>query len=250
MKTRRQPLTTWLSVLTCGVFATAAGAAETPLSMVSASCQAIPANRTVDLTTARIMTTGQSVVLAVAVDSADAPDLTVTGPSGVAWVSLGGQKSESRNRSVVLLRGTASASTLAGATITLNFGQVESARTVCAQAMRYSSFISGSFALASDGQNQGTAAASPDVTAKQPVSVGMAVGAFLYEGNTNALTLNAGAVLDGGACNAALDLCLRVAHQGDVSGAVSLSMTPATTSEWQASLAVLATPGLFKDGFE
>ena len=40
-------------------------------------------------------------------DSADAVDLAVSGPPGVTWSGLGGHKSEGRDRSVLLLRGSA-----------------------------------------------------------------------------------------------------------------------------------------------
>ena len=228
----------------------AASAAETPLPIVASSCPAIPASRSVSVTTTQPLVPGQSIVLAVGVDSADAPDLQVSGPSGVSWSTLGGHKSESADRSVLLLRGAANQSVASGASIALGFSQVEAARAVCVRGMRYTSFISGGAAINTDGQAQGLAAAAPVVSGKQAVPGSMAIAAFLFAANPNALTLSGGAVSDGGACNAALDLCLRVAHQGDVVGAASIGMTPISTSDWQATLAVLSTPRLFADSFE
>ena len=226
-------------------------AAETPVSIVASACPAIPANRLVNINTAQSLIAGQSIVLAVAVDSADAPDLVVSGPAGVAWSTLGGHKSETSDRSVLLLRGTATQAVASGAGFTLGFSQVEAARSVCVRGMRYTSFITGGSANLTDGQAQGLAADSPVVDGKQSVAGGMAIAAFIFEANPNALTLTPGtAVSDGGACNAALNLCLRVAHQGDVSGAALIGIAPASTSNWQATLAVLNAPGLFKDGFE
>ena len=227
----------------------AASAAETPLSIVASACPAIPANRTVAVVTSQPMSVGQSIVLAVAVDSADAVDLAVSGPPGVTWSGLGGHKSESRDRSVLLLRGSASQAVAAGGTVSLNFGLVDAARSVCVRGMRYASFVAGPGAFETDGQAMGgTATAS--VIGKGGASGSMAIAAFVFEANPNALVLSPGAISDGGACNAALDLCLRMAHQGDVAGTVAMDMTPASASNWQVTLAVLATPEIFKDSFE
>lgn len=225
-------------------------AAEMPVSIVASACTAIPANRIVNLNTATALVPGQDIVLAVAVDTADASDLVITGPAGVEWRSLGGHKSEVRNRSVALLRGRATQSVAFGASLQLGFSQMEAATDMCVRGMRYTSFIDGEVALLADGQGEGPAIVNAAVTGKQPVNGAMAIAAFIFEANPNALTLNAGAVSDGGACNAALDLCLRVMHQGDVSGTATLSMQPASTSNWQVTLAAMAAPGLFKDGFE
>ncbi len=237
-----------------GVLAATGGgfafAAETPVSVVASACTAIPANRVVNLNTSAPLVPGQDIMLAVAVDTADASDLVVTGPVGVQWQPLGGHKSEVRNRSVALLRGRAMQSVASGAALQLGFSQMEAATDACVRGMRYTSFIEGESALLADGQSEGSAIINPAVTGKQPVNGAMAIAAFIFEANPNALTLNAGAVSDGGACNAALDLCLRVMHQGDVSGTVTLSMDPASTSNWQVTLATMAAPGLFKDGFE
>ncbi len=241
-----RPIALCAAILAAG----AATAAETPLPIVASSCPAIPASRSVSVATTQALVPGQSIVLAVGVDSADAPDLQVTGPTGVAWSALGGHKSESADRSVLLLRGTALQNVASGATINLGFSQVEAARAVCVRGMRYASFITGSAAIHTDGQAQGLAVAAPVVSGKQAVPGSMAIAAFLFSALPNALTLSSGAVSDGGACNAALDLCLRVAHQGDVVGAASIGMTPASTSDWQATLAVLSTPRLFADSFE
>jgi len=225
-------------------------AAETPVSIIGSACPVIPASRLVTVATTQTLVSGQSVVLAVAVDSADAPDLVITGPSGVIWSALGGHKSEASDRSVMLLRGRATQNIAAASNIQLNFGLVDGGKSVCVRGMRYASFIEGGFAIASDGQAQGLAATTPSVQGKSSVTGSMGIAAFIFSANTGALTPSAGAVSDGGACNAALDLCLRVAHQGDVSGAVALALTPATPSDWQATFALLATPGLFKDSFE
>ena len=240
-----------LAALCAAMLATGvAGAAETPLPIVASSCPAIPASRSVSVTTTQPLVAGQSIVLAVGVDSADAPDLQVSGPTGVSWSTLGGHKSEAADRSVLLLRGTANQSVASGASIDLGFSQVEAARAVCVRGMRYSGFITGGAAINTDGQAQGLAAEAPVVNGKQAVPGSMAIAAFLFSALPNALTLSGSAVSDGGACNAALDLCLRVAHQGDVVGAASIGMTPASASDWQATLAVLSTPRLFADGFE
>ncbi|HWT15952.1 MAG TPA: hypothetical protein VN581_09225 [Patescibacteria group bacterium] len=225
-------------------------AAETPVSIVSSACASIPASRTVNVSTAQSLSVGQSIVLAVAVDSADAVDLVVSGPVGVAWSGLGGHKSEARDRSVLLLRGMSQQNVAAGGGISLNFGLVEAARSVCVRGMRYSSFIGGAYAIGTDGQAQGLAATTPSVAGKMGVNGGMAVAAFIFEANPNALTLSPGAISDGGACNAALSLCLRMTHQGDIVGTAAIDMTPASTSDWQATLVVMATPELFKDSFE
>ena len=225
-------------------------AAETPVSIVSSTCLAIPANRTVSVLTAQPLATGQSIVLAVAVDSADASDLAVTGPTGTNWMPLGGHKSEHRDRSVVLLRADAVQPVASGANLSLSFGLVESARSMCVRGMRYASLLPDITATQADGQGQGDALATPTVTGKQPAIDAMAIAAFIFEANPNALTLSGGAISHGGACNVALDLCLRTAHQEGVSGSASISMTPASASHWQATMAVLAAPILFKDGFE
>ena len=238
-----------IAMALCAVVS-AVSAAESPVSVVASACPVIPPNRIVNVVTSQPLSVGQSIVLAVAVDSADAVDLVVSGPSGVNWRGLGGHKSEARNRSVLLLRGEALQTVAAGGTVSLNFGLVDAARSVCVRGMRYSSFVSGSASVETDGQSMGNAVSTPTVTGKSNVTGGMAVAAFIFEANPNALTLSAGAVSDGGACNAALDLCLRAAHQGDVVGSTSMDMQPASTSNWQASLAVLSTPGIFKDGFE
>jgi hypothetical protein len=245
MKIRRRAAVAWA----LAVVVDAVSAAETPLSIVPSACPDIPADRTVGVVTSQPLSAGQSIVLAVAVDSADAVDLVVSGPSGVAWRGLGGHKSEQRDRSVLLLRGSASQAVAAGGTVSLNFGLVEAARSVCVRGMRYSSIAAGPAALETDGQAMGDSATA-SVVGKGSASGSMAIAAFIFEANPNSVVLNAGAVLDGGACNAALDLCLRAAHQGDVAGVASMSMTPASPSDWQATMAVMATPEIFKDGFE
>lgn len=238
-----------LALATMGM-ALAASAAETPVSVVSATCPGIPASRTLSVVTSQAVTAGQSIVLAVAINSADAPDLVVTGPAGVAWSTLGGNKSELRDRSVLLLRGRASQNLASGAAIQLAFGLVESSRNACVLGLRFSSFIDGGAATATDGQALGVAADAPTVSGKNSVQTAMGIAAFVFDANTGVMSTSPGAISDGGACNAALDLCLRVAHQGDVSGAVNIDNTPTTASDWIATLAVLNTPGLFKDGFE
>jgi hypothetical protein len=228
-------------------------AAETPVSIVASACPSIPASRLVDVMTTTTLGLGQDIVLALAVDSADAPDLVVSGPAGVAWSTLGGHKSETRNRAVLLLRGRATQAVASASAIRLNFGLVDAGRSVCVRGLRYAQFLTGPLALSTDGQAMGTAAvANPTVTGKRVVDIGGAgIAAFAFGANPNAITTTTpDTVFDGGACNTALDLCLRVAHRGGIVDAGSIGLTPTDASDWSATLAVMAAPQLFKDGFE
>lgn len=250
MTTKAQYRVRMMALATIGIASLAVTAAETPVSIVNAACPAIPLSRTVTVATTQTMVLGQSIVLAVAVDSADAPDLVVSGPAGLSWSTLGGHKSEARHRSVMLLRGRATGTVAAGGNILLNFALVESGRSVCVRGMRYSSFIDGTFAITTDGQDIGLAAETPAVSGKVNVAGAMGVAAFEFSANPGALTPGAGTITDGGVCNGAQTLCLQAAHRGDINGAASISLTPVTASDWQATMAVLIAPGLFKDGFE
>ena len=225
-------------------------AAEAPVIAVAPTCPAVPQTRILNINTSQAISSGQSVVLAVAVDSANAADLVVSGPPGVTWSSLAGHKSEGRDRSVLLWAGRATANAAAGATVQLRFGLVAAGRSVCVLGLRYASFVDGGAAIATDGQALGSAASPATVSGKQNVDGAMAIAAFIFSANTGAVTASGAAIFDGGACNTALDLCLRVAHQGDLAGSVSIGMTPSTASDWMSTLAVLVTPGLFKNGFE
>lgn len=227
--------------------------AQVLLGTAAASCLTLPASRLHTLTVTTPVARGNSVIIAAALDSGAATDISVSDSKGNNYPGVVGRLGHGIAATSVLLRAPLQNALALGDTITLRYGAANAGQNSCVGIYGFSQLAASSQVLDTAGSADGRAATTLAVSGigdsrSQP---NLVFAAFATTGSVGAVTAGAPATALPSVCAASGSVCLVTAYRAaNAAGPQTISLGTTTARDWSGVLAALYADSIFFNGFD
>lgn len=242
------------ALLACVLLLPASGAsAQAFLGTMAASCVSVPASRLHVLTVSTPIARGNGIIIAGAVDSGVATDISVSDSKGNSYPGVAGRQGHGIAATSLLLRAPLQKALAVGDTITLRYGGLNAGQNSCVGIYGYSQLAAGSQVLDTSGGAEGRATTTLAVrglgdSRSQP---NLVFAGFATNGSVGTASAGAPATALPPLCAASGSVCLVAAWRAvNAAGTQTISISTTTARDYSGVLAALYADSIFFSGFD